>query len=290
MPLLMSRLRDSATIPASAGIGLRSPHYRDVLEQRPAVGWFEAHSENYFGAGGAPLGYLDAIRRDYPVSLHGVGLSLGSVDPLDERHLARLEALVRRVQPGLVSEHLSWSSAGGVYLNDLAPLPYTQEALDHFCQRVDAVQARLKRPLLIENPSSYLQYRHSTLSEPEFLGEVARRTGAGLLLDINNVYVSCRNHGWDAGAYLEAIPDERVAEFHLAGHTRKAFAEGEILIDTHDQPVCPAVWALFEQALRRIGPRPTLIERDAAIPPLAELVNEARHAQRLMENGHADAA
>lgn len=286
----MSTQHRAATIPATAGIGLRPAHYQAVLEQQPEAVWFEAHSENYFGAGGLPLRYLETIRRDYPVSLHGVGLSLGSTDPLNSRHLDRLAALIKRIQPGLVSEHLSWSSVDGAFINDLAPLPYTEEALDHFSERVDAVQNRLGRALLIENPSTYLEYRHSTLGEAEFLAQLACRTGAGILLDINNVFVSCFNHGWDAQRYLAEIPGERVAELHLAGHTRKVFAEGEILIDTHDQPVCPAVWELFAEALRLFGPKPVLIERDANMPPLEQLLAEADHAQRLMENRHVRAA
>lgn len=281
--------RASGTIPASAGIGLRSPHYREALETAPGVGWFEVHSENHFGDG-APLRYLERLRADYPLSLHGVGLSLGSTDPLDGRHLARLRDLIGRFEPGLVSEHLSWGSFGGVFLNDLAPLPYTEEALDHVVERIVRVQDALGRRLLIENPSSYLEYRHSTLAEWEFLAEAARRSGAGILLDINNVYVSCRNHGWDPRRYLRGIPGERVEEIHLAGHTRQSFPDGEILIDTHDRPVCTEVWALHAETLGRVGPRPTLIEWDARLPPLAALVAEARQAQALLEVCHVLAA
>lgn len=290
MAQILAMSRALGTIPAAAGIGLRAEHYRAVLEISPAVGWFEVHSENYFGMGGAPLRYLAAVRADYPVSLHGVGLSLGSTDPLDERHLLRLKNLIDRIEPALVSEHLAWSSSGGHYLNDLAPLPYTEEALDHVVEHVDRAQDVLDRRLLIENPSSYLEYRHSTLPEWEFLAEAARRSGAGILLDVNNVYVSCRNHGWDPSRYLGSIPGELVGEFHLAGHTRKRFADGDILIDTHDQPVCEAVWDLYAEALALFGPRPTLIERDANLPPLAKLLDEAGRAQRLLEMRHALAA
>lgn len=279
-----------ATIPASAGIGLRSPHYREVVDTRPPVGWFEVHSENYFGKGGAPLFHLEKVRADYPVSLHGVGLSLGSTDPVDRSHLEKLKTLVGRIEPGLVSEHLSWSSFGGAYLNDLIPLPYTEEALSHSVDRIRQVQDYLGRRILIENPSSYLEYQHSTLTESDFLVETASRSGCGILLDVNNVYVSCRNHGWEAIDYLRGIPPERVEEVHLAGHTLNCFAGGEILIDTHDRPVCEEVWRLYEYALRLWGPRPTLIERDADLPPLQTLVEEAGKADALMEAGYERAA
>lgn len=287
----MARPRVQETIPASAGIGLRAEHYHAVTDTRPEVGWFEVHSENYFGAGGAPLQVLEAVRADYPVSLHGVGMSLGSVDPLDPRHLARLKALIERIQPALVSEHLSWGSFGGRHHNDLLPLPYTEEALDHFVERVSQAQECVGRRLLIENPSSYLEYAHSTLPEWEFLAEAARRSGAGILLDVNNVYVSCQNHGWQPRDYLRGIPGGLVEELHLAGHARKRFEDGEILIDTHDQPVCPEVWALYAETLAVFGPKPTLIERDARLPPLSELLAEARAAQHLLEEArHAFAA
>lgn len=280
-----------SAIPAAAGIGLRAEHYREAAEAAPAVGWLEVHSENYFGAGGTPLAMLEKFRADYPISLHGVGLSLGSVDPLDARHLARLKRLIERIEPGLVSEHLSWGSFGGRFHNDLLPLPYTEEALDHVAARLVRVQECLGQRLLIENPSSYLEYAHSTLPEWEFLAEAARRSAAGILLDVNNVYVSCQNHGWDARHYLRGIPGGLVEELHLAGHTRQRLPDGEILIDTHDQPVCPAVWALYAETLAAFGPKPSLIEWDAKLPPLAELVAEAARAQRLLEEaGHAVAA
>lgn len=283
MALSGHTVRASQTIPASAGIGLRACHYREVVETRPGVGWFEVHSENYFGEGGAPLRYLERVRADYPVSLHGVGMSLGSADPLDSVHLERLGRLIGRIEPGLVSEHLSWSSRGGRYLNDLLPLPYTEEALDHMVQRVSQVQERQGRRILVENPSSYLEFEHSTLPEWDFLAETARRSGCGILLDVNNVYVSCRNHGWNPERYLTGIPGSAVGEIHLAGHSLNRFAGGEILIDTHDRPVCEAVWTLYAEALRRFGPKPTLIEWDANLPPFAELLDEAARAQVLLE-------
>jgi uncharacterized protein (UPF0276 family) len=282
--------RARAAIPALAGIGLRPQHYVEVVDSRPPVGWFEVHSENYFGKGGAPLFHLEKVRADYPVSLHGVGLSLGSADPLDALHMEKLKSLVGRIEPGLVSEHLSWGSFGGVHLNDLIPLPYTEEALSHFVDRIQRAQEFIGRRILIENPSSYLEYTHSTLPESEFLVEVARRSGCGILLDVNNVYVSCRNHGWDAVAYLQGVPAGLVEEIHLAGHTLNQFEGGEILIDTHNRPVCDEVWQLYEYILQRLGPRPTLIEWDADIPPLQILLDEAGKADALMEASHERAA
>ncbi|KAB2930109.1 MAG: DUF692 domain-containing protein [Candidatus Contendobacter sp.] len=277
-------------IPARAGIGLRAEHYDAVLETRPPVGWLEVHSENYFGAGGKPLDYLERIRAHYPLSLHGVGLSIGSTDPLDHRHLAKLKHLIRQFEPALVSEHLSWGSAGGRYLNDLLPLPYTKEALYHMVARVARVQDRLARPILLENPSSYLQYVESAIPEWEFLAELANRTGCGVLLDVNNVYVSARNHGFDPSAYLRAIPRHVVREIHLAGFTVNRFDDGELLVDTHNRPVWPAVWTLYRQAVQRFGPIPTLIEWDTDLPELAVLVDEARRADAILEESHAQAA
>jgi uncharacterized protein (UPF0276 family) len=279
--------RDAARIPAQAGIGLRAAHYHDVLKSRPRVGWLEVHSENYFGAGGAPLIYLERIRQQYPVSLHGVGLSLGSTDPLDTQHLASLKRLIERFEPGLVSDHLAWSSVGGRYFNDLLPLPYTDEALDHVTRRVVQVQESLGRRILIENPSTYLQYPESSIPEAEFLGEVARHSGCGILLDVNNVYVSARNHRLDARRYIDAVPGRYVEEIHVAGFTRTQADGAEILIDTHSRPVAAEVWALLARALERFGPRPTLVEWDADLPPLAMLVAEAGYAQALLEERHA---
>ncbi|MFD1626616.1 DUF692 domain-containing protein [Azospirillum griseum] len=289
-----------APIPADAGIGLRFAHHRAVLAEKPAVGWLEVHSENYMG-GGVPPACLDAIRRDYPVSLHGVGLSLGSAEELDDGHLDRLCRLIDRIDPGLISEHLSWSIVGGVYLADLCPLPLTEEALAVVCRNIGRAQDRLGRRLLIENPSSYLRYRHSTIPEWEFLAAVASRTGCGLLCDVNNIAVSAANHGWDSHRYLAALPADSVGEFHLAGHTRRVFDDGrEIRIDDHGSRVAADVWHLFEAAVALIGPRPTLIEWDTNVPPLAVLVEEAAAARLILnaartsktdrEADHADAA
>jgi uncharacterized protein len=278
------------SIPARAGIGLRAPHYRDVLDLLPGVGWLEVHSENYFGAGGRPLHYLERIRVHYPISLHGVGLSLGSADPLNPVHLRKLKELVERLEPGLVSDHLSWSSVNGRYLNDLLPLPYTEEALAHFCRRVDEVQEFLGRRILIENPSTYLEYCESAIPEWEFLREVAEITGCGVLLDVNNVYVSATNHGFDARGYIDSIPARLVGEIHLAGFTRNATASGELLIDTHSKPVADEVWPLYARAIDRMGEVPTLVEWDTDLPPLTLLVAEAHRANSLMEHRRARAA
>jgi uncharacterized protein len=280
----------STVIPVSAGIGLRSQHYQDVLETQPTVGWFEVHSENYFGKGGAPLHYLGKIREDYLISLHGVGMSLGSVDTLDGQHLAQLKGLINRIEPGLVSEHLSWGSFGGDFLNDLAPLPYTEEALLLVAGRIAQVQDFLGRQLLVENPSSYLEYEHSTYLEHEFLNELSYRTGCGILLDVNNVYVSCHNHGWDALGYLQGIAADRVGEIHLAGHTINRVAGMDILIDTHNQPVCAEVWALYQTALQVVGTKPTLIEWDTDVPALSVLMAEAQQANAYLGVRHELAA
>jgi uncharacterized protein (UPF0276 family) len=280
-----------STIPAQAGIGLRALHYLEVLETRPPVGWLEVHSENYFGAGGKPLYYLERIRVHYPLSLHGVGLSIGSTDALNTRHLNQLKTLIQRFEPALVSEHLSWSSVGGRYLNDLLPLPYTEEALAHTVRRVSQIQDYLGRQLLIENVSSYLQYTGSTIPEWEFIAALTERSGCGLLLDVNNIYVSACNHGFDPAAYLQAIPPAAVQEIHLAGFTVNRFEDGEILIDTHNQRVYPPVWALYRQAVRRFGRIPTLIEWDTDLPALAVLVDEARRADVIVgEERHVAAA
>ncbi|KVR72705.1 DUF692 domain-containing protein [Burkholderia ubonensis] len=269
--------------PARAGVGLRFRHHRIVLDQRPAVAWFEVHTENYM-EGGAALQYLDAIRRDYPLSLHGVGLSLGSADGLDARHLARVRAAVRRFEPALVSEHLSWSAVGGTYLADLLPLPMTDEALAVVCRHVDQVQAALGRRILIENPSTYLRYVQSTIPEWEFLSEMVRRTGCGLLCDVNNIYVSACNHGWDPLTYLAALPAAAIGEIHLAGHSVRQLENGRTLrIDDHGSRVAAEVWSLYHDALRRFGAAPTLIEWDTDVPPLETLLQEAACADSILE-------
>jgi uncharacterized protein (UPF0276 family) len=276
-------------VPAYAGIGLRSAHVHEILETRPALGWVEVHSENYFGRG-IPRHYLERIRASYPVSLHGVGLSVGSTDPLNSDHLAALRELADDIEPLFVSEHLSWSSVGGRYLNDLLPLPYTEEALAHLVTRINEIQERLGRQILIENISSYLQFDQSAIPEWEFLAELSNRSGCAVLLDVNNIYVSATNHGFDAYRYLQAIPVRAVREMHLAGFTRKTFDGGEILIDTHNRRVVPEVWRLYEAAIARFGAVPTLIEWDSDLPPLAVLLDEARQAQTILEAHHARAA
>jgi uncharacterized protein (UPF0276 family) len=274
------------SLPPSAGLGLRAPHVGIVLAKRPPVPWFEVHSENYFAEGGPALTALERIRADYPVSLHGVGLSLGSTDPLDTSHLAKLKRLAERVDPARVSEHLCWSSVNGRHYNDLLPLPYTREALDHVCARVSATQDFLGREILVENVSSYLTFPESAIPECEFVAAVATRTGCGLLVDVNNIYVNARNHGIDADTYLAAIPPALVAEIHLAGFD----ASGPGLIDTHGAPVAPEVWALYERALCRYGRVPTLIEWDTDIPDFALLQREAATAQSFLDARLAVAA
>ncbi len=264
----------------SAGIGLRAPHVAEITAARPRLGFLEVHAENYM-AETAALDRLLELRRDYPVSVHGVALSLGSAEELDPFHLGRLKALIERVEPMLVSEHLAWSAIGGAYLNDLLPLPYTEESLDLFCRHVDEAQAALGRRLLIENPSSYLRFRHSTIPEAEFLAETARRTGCGILCDVNNIYVSARNFGFDPVAYLNALPANVIGEIHLAGH--HAAEDVDVLIDDHGSPVAQPVWDLYTRALRRFGPMATLVEWDTNIPALDVLLDEARHAQELVD-------
>jgi hypothetical protein len=270
-----------AAAPDRVGIGLRAPHVAEILAGHPRIGWLEVHTENYLG-GGPAAHALRAIRARYPVSLHGVGLSLGSAEGLDRRHLARVADLARRVEPALISEHLSWSVAGSVYLNHLLPLPYTEESLALVAGHVSQAQEALGRPLLVENPSSYLRFRHSPIPEPEFLGELVRRTGCGLLCDVNNVFVSCANLGQDPDAYLAALPPEAVGEIHLAGHARNDADGQAILIDDHGSRVADAVWDLFERAVARFGPAPTLIEWDTDVPALEVLLDEARTAEALL--------
>jgi uncharacterized protein (UPF0276 family) len=270
-------------IPAAAGIGLRFPHHAFVTGTRPAVPWFEVHAENYFG-GGTVRRILETVRRDYPISLHGVGLSLGSAEGLDRAHLGRLGALARSLEPGLVSEHLSWSVVGGNYLADLLPLPLTEEALEVVCRHVEQTQQALGRTILIENPSTYLQLPHATIPEWEFLAALVARTGCALLCDVNNIVVSAANHGWDAQAYLAALPANAVGEIHLAGHALRRLPNGRTLrIDDHGSPVPAEVWALYELALQRFGARPTLIEWDTDIPTFDVLREEAAQAQRRLD-------
>jgi uncharacterized protein (UPF0276 family) len=274
---------------AKAGIGLRFQHHWAVLAARPAIAWLEAHTENYMG-GGKPIAALEAIRAHYPIALHGVGLSLGSADGLDPTHLERIRQVAERIAPAVVSEHLSWSTVAGRYLADLLPLPMTEEALDVVCRHVDRVQVCLRRPILVENPSSYLRWRHSTIPEWEFLAAVAGRTGCGILCDVNNIYVSAANHGWQPAAYLEALPPAAVGEIHLAGHSLRELENGRVLrIDDHGSRVTGEVWALYTKALARFGPVPTLVEWDTDIPPLAVLLDEAGRAAALLDEAQRGA-
>lgn len=269
---------------------MRAQHHQAVVDSHPAVGWFEAHSENYFPLGGAQPAFLERIRADYPLSLHGVGLSLGSTDPLDRTHLAHLGRIVAHFEPALVSEHLSWGRIRGRHFNDLLPLPYTDEALRHMVERVREVQDYLGRQILIENVSSYLGYADSPQREWEFLSALAAESECGLLLDLNNVYVSAHNLGFSADEFLAGIPVAAVKEFHLAGHSSNGYDGRDILIDTHGTPVCADVWALYATAVRRFGDAPTLIEWDTDIPALDVLVAEAHKADTIRERTHALAA
>jgi hypothetical protein len=273
-----------------AGIGLRAIHHAEILTSSPQVGWFEAHSENYFASGGALPRLLGRIRERYPLSFHGVGLSIGSTDPLDRTHLAHIGRLVRDFEPMRVSEHLSWSSSGGRFTNDLLPMPYTDESLRHMIDRVRQVQDFLGRQILIENVSSYLRFAASSIAEWDFLGALAQESGCGVLLDVNNVYVSAVNHGFDAFAYLKALPRHAVQEMHLAGHSTRLVGGREVRIDTHDGPVCEDVWQLYGAAVDRFGSVPTLIEWDSNIPALTVLAAEAHKADRVREARHARAA
>ena len=273
----------------ATGIGWRAPHYRELLRTRPALDFLEVHSENFFASGGQTLDFLERAQRLYPISLHGVGLSLGSMDPLDDTHIKKLRRLIARTQPLFVSEHLCWGSVVGRHLNELLPLPYTEEALDHISRRVDEVQDRIGRAILLENVSSYVRFRHSTIAEPEFIAQVSRRTGCNILLDVNNVYVNSVNHDFDAFEYIDSLPAEACKEIHLAGYD--AYEEDDTcLIDTHGRHVQSPVWELFRHTVRRLGPRPTLIEWDVAIPELPVLLNEAAMAANILNDEQAVAA
>ena len=268
-------------IPARAGIGLRAPHLDAVAQQPPDTAFLEIHAENFLRASPARE-RLELIRRERPISLHGVGLSLGSADGLDAQHLARIAALARAIEPGLVSEHLAWSVTSGVYLNDLLPVPYTAEALDIVCRNVMHLQDMVGRRILLENPSAYLRFHASTMTEPEFLSEIVRRTGCGLLLDVNNIFVTAENMRLDPQAWLDGLPGDAIGEYHLAGHASND-ADGEtILIDDHGSRVRREVWDLFRRTVACFGPRPTLVEWDTDIPALDVLLDEARQAEAIL--------
>jgi uncharacterized protein len=268
------------------GLGLRPTHYEAILNEPRGVDWLEIITENYLVPGGKPLDHLDRIRSRFPMVMHGVSLSIGGTDPLDREYLRAVRALARRVEPAWISDHLCWTGVEDRNMHDLLPLPYTQEALEHVAARIGEVQDALGRRIVIENVSSYLSYRSSEMTEWEFLGEVARRADCEILLDVNNIYVSSVNHGFEASRYLRGVPKERVRQFHLAGHSDM----GGHLIDTHDHPIAPAVWSLYREALAEIGPVPTLIERDDNIPPLEELLSELEVARSIASGEALEAA
>ncbi len=279
----LKRLKDrTMPLPAAAGVGFKPEHLDAIRTSRPALGFFEVHAENYMGAGGLPHAQLGYLRRDYALSLHGVGLSIGGADDLDQNHLARLRVLCDRYEPESFSEHLAWSSHGGDFLNDLLPLPYTDETLAQVCAHVSLVQDVLGRRMLLENPSTYVLFDQSTIPETDFLTEIVRRTGCGLLLDVNNVFVSATNHRRDPMAYLEAFPIAAVGEIHLGGHSAEDLPSGPLLIDAHGTPVADPVWTLYEAVLARTGPLPTLIEWDNDVPEWDVLMAEAARAQSLL--------
>ncbi|WLG86079.1 DUF692 domain-containing protein [Pseudomonas cucumis] len=273
----------SSGLPPRSGLGLKTEHFSEVLGAQPDIGFFEVHAENYMVAGGPFHHFLGLIRERYPLSLHGVGLSIGAEGPLDLQHLQRLATLIERYQPQSFSEHLAWSSHGPVFLNDLLPLAYDAPTLNRVCEHIDQVQSTLKRPMLLENPATYLAFQRSTIDEANFISEVIRRTGCGLLLDVNNVYVSCINHQRDPLAYIDALPLHAVGEIHLAGFAEDTDSLGDrLLIDDHGAPIDNAVWSLYRQVLERVGPIATLIERDNQLPAFSVLHAEARQADELL--------
>jgi uncharacterized protein (UPF0276 family) len=274
-------------VPASAGIGLRSLHYQQVIDTKPDIAWLEVHSENFFADGGMAMFVLEKVQENYPLSLHGVGLSLGSAK-LDTTHLAKVKRLVDRCNPCLVSEHISWSEVGGVFLNDLLPMPYTKESLQTIISNIGQMQDYLQRQILVENPSTYLEFIHADMSEYEFINEVIKQSGCGLLLDINNIYVSGCNNNFDPVSYINNyinnININSVQEIHLAGYGEKKIADKTILIDTHGDRVSPMVWDLYKLAIERFGKIPTLIEWDTNVPELEVLMAEAAKAQAIMDS------
>lgn len=269
-------------LPAAPGLGFKPEHFPAIAETRPELGFFEIHAENYMGAGGMPHAMLERLRRDYAISVHGVGLSIGGPDLLDEDHLARLKALIQRYSPESFSEHLAWASHGGVWLHDLLPLPYTAETLRIVCDHIDRVQEVLGVRMLLENPATYVLFEQTEMPETDFLAQVVQKTGCGLLLDINNVFVSCTNHRTDPRAYLNAFPLTAVAEIHLAGHDTEELPSGPLLIDSHGKPVDEPVWALYAETLSKTGPVASLIEWDNDVPEFADLMAEARRADAIL--------
>lgn len=264
-----------------AGIGLRAPHYKEIIDTKPDLGWIEVHPENYFG-GGIHRHYLSQARELYPLSLHAVGLSLGSDTPVSEDHMHQMKELIDIYEPFQVSDHASWSASGNAHLNDLLPLPYTHETVQKLCDNIDRVQTYFKRSILLENPSSYIAYEMNDMSEAEFMNTIADRTGCGVLLDINNIFVQSQNHNFNPFEYMDTINADHVQEMHLAGHIEREFDGGSILVDTHNQPVCTDVWDLYKYAITKIGPIHTLIEWDADLPDLNVLLDEANKAQDII--------
>lgn len=275
----------NSVLPAAAGVGFKPEHFYEIVEAPQPLGFFEVHAENYMGAGGPPHAQLGALREHYAISVHGVGLSIGSMEPIDRLHLARLKAVCDRYEPESFSEHLAWSSHGEFYYNDLLPLPYTGETLARIVEHIDEVQSALGRQMLLENPSTYLQFQTSEIPEVEFLSEIARRSGCGLLLDVNNVFVQAKNHGTDARDYLKAFPLERVREIHLAGHDEQTDETGApLLIDAHGTPVAEPVWTLYREVIARTGPIATLIEWDNDVPAWPALRAEAERAGTILSD------
>ena len=270
-----------------SGIGLRPAHYAEFLEKRPSVAWIEVHSENYFGEGGKPLSILEQIRPDYPISLHGVSLSIGSTDELNWSHLNKLRDLIERINPCLISDHLCWSSINGQYLHDLLPLPFTNDVIQHVVSRIQQVQETLGRQILIENISSYVRFHHSDMPEHDFLSAVAKQSGCGILLDINNIYVTAINHHQNPEEYIYSIPADLIQEIHLAGFSTSMIHGKEVLIDSHNQPVIPAVWELYRKAIQHTGLKPTISEWDSDLPSLETLYLEAYHAETIMRETYA---
>ena len=271
-------------LPQKTGLGFKPEHFPAIIETRPHLGFFEVHAENYMNAGGMPHAMLERLRAEYAISVHGVGLSIGGPDPLDETHLTRLKRLCDRYQPESFSEHLAWASHSGTWMHDLLPLPYTNETLRIVCDHIDRLQEVLGRKILLENPATYLTFAQSDISETAFLTEIAQRTGCGLLLDVNNVFISCVNHRTDPRAYLAAFPMQAVGEIHLAGHDSEELPSGPLLIDSHGKPVSEPVWALYGEIVSEFGPLPSLVEWDNDVPDFATLMAEAHRATRILED------
>jgi uncharacterized protein (UPF0276 family) len=271
-------------LPAKTGLGFKPEHFPAIIETKPDLGFFEVHAENYMNAGGMPHAMLERLRADYAISVHGVGLSIGGPDPLDEAHLTRLKTLCDRYQPESFSEHLAWASHGGTWMHDLLPLPYTAETLATVCDHIDRLQEVLRRTILLENPATYLTFAQSDIPETAFLSEITQRTGCGLLLDVNNVFISCVNHRSDPRAYLASFPMQAVGEIHLAGHDSEELPSGPLLIDSHGKPVSEPVWALYSEIVSEFGPTPSLVEWDNDVPEFTRLMAEAHRATRILED------